>query len=281
MTLEDMKRIKQEKGYSLARLSQERGVPLGTVQKIFSGETAHPRFATRQALEKVLKKDPEYVDADRLNNQSGMMKEEETAYHVSKSKQQGEYTLEDYYALPDDRRVELIDGVIYDMAVPTFVHQCLIGVIFNELMNGISGKKGGCIPMLSPVDVRLDCDDRTMVQPDVLILCDQDKIRRWGIDGAPDFVLETLSDSTKRKDCILKLHKYADAGVKEYWIIDPFGKKLITYDFREEIVPHIYPLEGEAGLAICDRKLKVDLERLAEVIRDWPDTNNPYRESKA
>lgn len=259
MTLEEMKRIKQEKGYSLAQLSKESGVPLGTVQKIFSGETAHPRFATRQALEKALKKDL-------------------SVYHAGKAKKQGEYTLEDYYALPDDRRVELIDGVIYDMAAPTFVHQRLIGVIFTQIMIGIDGKRGSCIPMMSPVDVRLDCDDRTMVQPDVLILCDQNKIRRWGIDGAPDFVLETLSDSTKRKDCILKLHKYADAGVKEYWIIDPFGKKLIIYDFREEIVPHIYPLEGEVGLAIYGGEVKVDLERLAEVIQDWPDTNNPYKE---
>lgn len=191
-------------------------------------------------------------------------------YNVTREKKQGEYTLEDYYTQPDDRRVELIDGKFFEMEAPTFVHQHLISMLQYPMITYIQKKKGQCIPMQSPVDVRLDCDDRTMVQPDLIVICDRDKIRRWGIDGAPDFVLEVLSDSSKRKDCILKLQKYACAGVREYWIIDPFKKTLITYDFSEDFVPVIRPLKGMAPLAIFGGELEIDLDSLAEVIRDWP-----------
>lgn len=90
-------------------------------------------------------------------------------------KRQGEYTLADYYAFPDDRRVELIDGVIYDMAAPGLLHQRICGEIFRQIANHITDKKGACIPFIAPVDVQLDCDDKTMVQPDIGILCDINK----------------------------------------------------------------------------------------------------------
>ena len=208
MTLEEMKRIKQERGYSLAQLSNYSGVPLGTLQKIFSGETETPRYATRKALESVLS------DGNYECERESPMVEESTVYEAGRPKKQGEYTLEDYYTLPDDRRVELIDGVIYDMSVPTFVHQHILGDIYNTIQNYINDRKGACIPMMAPVDVRLDCDNRTMVQPDILILCDKSKICKWGIMGAPDFCLEIISESTGRKDYIKKLQKYTDAGVK-------------------------------------------------------------------
>lgn len=272
MTLEEMKRIKEEKGYSIKQLSDYTGVPLGTLQKIFSGETQSPRYTTRQALEKVLTQNKEsgglYEQA--LSKTDTMVKEVAVEYNVTREKKQGEYTLEDYYTQPDDRRVELIDGKFFEMEAPTFVHQHLISMLQYPMITYIQKKKGQCIPMQSPVDVRLDCDDRTMVQPDLIVICDRDKIRRWGIDGAPDFVLEVISDSSKRKDCILKLQKYACAGVREYWIIDPFKKTLITYDFSEDFVPVIRPLKGMAPLAIFGGELEIDLDSLAEVIRDWP-----------
>lgn len=272
MTLEEMKRIKEEKGYSIKQLSDYTGVPLGTLQKIFSGETQSPRYTTRQALEKVLTQNKEsgglYEQA--LSKTDTMVKEAAVEYNVTREKKQGEYTLEDYYTQPDDRRVELIDGKFFEMEAPTFVHQHLISMLQYPMITYIQKKKGQCIPMQSPVDVRLDCDDRTMVQPDLIVICDRDKIRRWGIDGAPDFVLEVISDSSKRKDCILKLQKYACAGVREYWIIDPFKKTLITYDFSEDFVPVIRPLKGMAPLAIFGGELEIDLDSLAEVIRDWP-----------
>lgn len=89
-----------------------------------------------------------------------MFPEAITAYQVKK---QGEYTLDDYYALPDERRVELIDGVIYDMASPSSVHQLIGSEIREQLKSYIKDKKGECIPFVAPIDVQLDCDDKTMV----------------------------------------------------------------------------------------------------------------------
>lgn len=270
MTLEEMKRIKQERGYSLAQLAEYSGVPLGTLQKIFSGETQHPRYATLQALEKVLLGDSADYMADKRNCDRQMVREA-LIYNAFDSKKQGEYTLEDYYALPDERRVELIDGVIYDMSAPTFVHQHILGDAYMAIRNYIDSKGGGCLPMMAPVDVRLDCDNRTMVQPDVLILCDKSQIRRWGIDGAPDFCLEIISESTSKKDYIKKLQKYTDAGVKEYWIIDPYRKVLLTYNWKDDYLPHMKPLTGTAGVALYEEELQINLDKIASLIQDYPD----------
>ena len=90
-------------------------------------------------------------------------------------------------ALPDEQRVELIDGYFYDMASPTFGHQSIGGEIHRQIANYIMEHGGNCRPFIAPVDVQLDCDERTMVQPDVGIVCDTSKIKRFGIYGAPDF----------------------------------------------------------------------------------------------
>lgn len=276
MTVDEMKEIKEERGYSLAQLSKYSGVPLGTIQKIFSGETTKPRKSTMDAIEKVLLGDESvyqgkaYTYQLECNETQENCVREAAAYNVQpEEKKQGEYTLEDYYALPDERRVELIDGVIYDMSSPMFVHQIIAGEVYGQIREYIGKNKGKCVPAIAPVDVQLDCDNRTMVQPDVLIICDRDKIRGFGVFGAPDFVLEVLSPSTRKKDLTLKLSKYIEAGVREYWIIDPKKKILITYDFAEEGLPCVHPLTGEVGLAIYEGKLKIDLEKISEIIEEY------------
>lgn len=261
MTLDEMKQIKQERGYSLAQLSEYSGVPLGTLQKIFSGETEHPRYATRRALEQVLSEEAKASQTVR----------EASVYSTDRPRQLGEYTLEDYYTMPEDRRVELIEGVIYDMAAPSFVHQHLLGKLFTQISSFIESKNGDCLPMMAPVDVRLDCDDRTMVQPDILILCDRSKICKWGIMGAPDFCLEIVSESTRRKDYIKKLQKYVDAGVREYWILDPERRVLVTYDWRDDFTAHMVPLQGKSGLALYGEELQIDLDEIARLIQNYPD----------
>lgn len=269
MTLEEMKKVKRARGYSLAQLSEYSGVPLGTLQKIFSGETECPRYATRQAIEKaLLERDVRY---DLTPKDTPRVEEPGVGYTTEKVKQQGDFTLEDYYTLPDDRRVELIDGVIYDMSAPSFVHQHILGTFFVEVQNFISAKRGKCLPMMAPVDVRLSGDDKTMVQPDMLILCDKSKIQKWGVLGAPDFCLEITSDSTGRKDYIKKLHKYIDAGVREYWIIDPKRRVLVYYHWKDDYLPHMCSLQGKVGLAIYDDELQIDLDRLADLIQEYPD----------
>ncbi len=183
-------------------------------------------------------------------------------------KQQGDYTIEDYYALPEDMRVELIDGVIYDMGAPYTIHQEIAFEVARQLANQIRGKGGKCKVFISPIDVQLDCDDKTMVQPDVLILCDLSKQQKKVIYGAPDFVLEVLSPSTRRKDLTIKHRKYLNAGVREYWIMDPKERRLITYDFENGENVASYPLTEKVGLAIYDKQMVVDLAELAVILEE-------------
>ena len=81
----------------------------------------------------------------------------------------------------------MIDGVIYEMLVPGFIHQRFAFHFAHVVQKFIDKKGGDCMVVVSPVDVRLDCDNKTMIQPDALILCDKSRIRRWGIEGSPEF----------------------------------------------------------------------------------------------
>lgn len=259
MTIEEMRQKKLQKGYSYAQISALSGVPLGTVQKIFSGDTEHPRYATLQALEQVLK-DPD--DRMVLNDSAA------ASYGIPQEKRQGEYTVEDYFAIPDEIRVELIDGVIYDMAAPTFDHQKIAGEIYRQIANYIMDNNGKCEAGMSPIDVQLDCDDKTMVQPDVLILCKNEKIVKGRVFGAPDFVLEVISPSTRRKDYTKKLSKYMAAGVREYWILDPCQQKLLVYFFESEVCPVIYGLQEPIAVGIFDGLLEIDFSHIVEWIEE-------------
>lgn len=258
MTIQEMKERKKELGYSYAQISELSGVPLGTIQKIFNGATISPRYDTLQALEKVLdEKSYSMVD---------MLKEPRITYGVKK-KQQGEFTLEDYYEIPDDIRVELIDGVLYTMNSPTSAHQLIAGVIYTKLFTYVMEKKGKCIPMISPIDVQLDCDEKTMVQPDVIVVCDRDKVINQCVYGAPDFVVEVLSKSTKKKDSVTKLNKYMNAGVKEYWMIDPKRKSVIVYNFESDIYPVIYGFDAKISVSIWGEDCIIDFAEVYEYIR--------------
>ena len=221
MTITEMNERKRELGYTDARISELSGVPLSTVRKVLGGITKAPRYDTIKALEKVLGKETAgsgynsrisdnetnafSYDSCMTSGAPQGVREVQPAYSTKK---QGEYTLEDYLAIPDERRVELIDGVIYDMSSPLGHHQIIAGQIYFHLVSYISGKGGPCIPFIAPIDVQLDCDDKTIVQPDVLILCDRSKYTPQRIVGAPDFVVEVLSKSTREKDMFLKLNKY-------------------------------------------------------------------------
>ena len=172
----------------------------------------------------------------------------------------GNKTLEDYYALPDDRRAELIDGVIYDMSSPSFVHQSIVASIVIQVGTYINNNKGKCKVLPAPIDVQLDCDEKTMLQPDVVILCDDKKNKNRCIFGPPDFVCEVLSPSTKFRDSVLKLWKYMNAGVREYWMVDTDKKKVICYFVEQGEEAMEYSLEDDIPVMIYEGKLKINLK---------------------
>ena len=273
MTVDEMKEKKRQLGYSSEKLAKLSGVPLGTVQKIFGGFTKAPRYKTLQALEKV------FVEAEQKEDLSTgayvpgkqnvmMVHEPAAAYHTGGMKGQGGYTIEDYFSLPEEKRAELIDGVFYDMASTSVIHQLIAGQIFVQLNVFLRKKKASCVPCIAPVDVQLDCDDRTMVQPDVLVVCDREKIRKSGIFGAPDFVAEILSKATRRKDMVVKLAKYAQAGVREYWLIDPDKQNVLVYDLKNMEFPSIYGFDAKIPVTIFGGECKVNMRDIQEYMEN-------------
>ncbi|MDR2750509.1 MAG: Uma2 family endonuclease [Clostridiales bacterium] len=136
------------------------------------------------------------------------------------------YTYEDWLKLDDGKRYELLDGQLIEMAVPLTQHQDISYEIGRQLGNAIRGK---CRVLPAPFGVRLFKDKNTVLQPDISVVCDRSKITREGCVGAPDMVVEVLSKSTAGFDKLVKFNKYLEAGVREYWIVDPENKMVTAF----------------------------------------------------
>lgn len=143
------------------------------------------------------------------------------------------YTIEDIYALPEGERAELIDGRIYYMAPPSTMHQRILNYISTEINLYIRKNNGVCEIFPAPFAVFLDKDDKNYVEPDISVICDKDKITKKGCYGAPDWVIEIVSPSSKSMDYFTKLFKYRTAGVREYWIVDPVKKQILVYEYEQ------------------------------------------------
>ncbi len=271
LTIEEMQKQKRKLGYSYQTIAEKSGLPLGTVQKVLGGYVKSPRESTLTKLSNILDDsnrgenpaayDSPYASDGSLRTYTSLSVRETSVY---KAKKQGEFTVEDYEALPDDQRVELIDGVFYDMPAPQTDHQALAGEIYLQLKLYIREKGGSCMPFISPLDVQLNCDDKTMMEPDVLIVCDRSKLRRKRIYGAPDFIVEVLSPSTKKKDRFTKLTKYKNAGVREYWMIDIPRETIIVYDFEHDDLIHLYTFDDVVPVAIYDGDCTIDFRPIKE-----------------
>ena len=279
MTVDEMKSLKKELGLTGEVIARRAGVPLSTVQKIFSGNTKAPRKLTLEAMEKAfreaaeeadmdmeMKKEPEKrvtysfaspradVVCEPVGNYTEAIKEDAKA---------GWHTLDDYYALPDDKRVELIDGKFYDMASPTIEHQTILGDLHILFRECAERHKMPCRVVLSPYDVRLDRDNYTMVQPDLMVICNKPSLDAKRQEGAPELVVEILSPSSRAKDMFLKLYKYQRAGVREYWIVDPKYKTVTVHFFEEEpYEPKKYSFDSEVPIRMTEGKCSIDFSRV-------------------
>ncbi len=277
MTITEMIQRKQELGYTNEQISKLSGVPLGTVMKIFGGVTKSPRHDTVVALEKVLKKNISY-DLEQRNTEDAYIRESAAAYaaaarpvndlRTARYPRQGSYTIEDYYALPDDRRVELIDGVFYDMASPSAEHQIILGELYLLFRMCVTSHASGCRVMLSPFDVQLDRDEHTMVQPDLLVICDGEKLTNRNLCGAPDLVVEILSPSSYFNDVERKLKKYQAAGVREYWIVNPDTLSVFVYHFEQnETRFHYHTFEEQVPVLISGGKCVIDFSVIKKELK--------------
>lgn len=148
---------------------------------------------------------------------------------------------EEYMELVEssDQRYELIDGEVFLLASPRFNHQVVVTEIAWHFHNYFRGKP--CRALAAPLDVKLFGfaakfeEDPNVVQPDVLVVCDEDKVNENSkYEGIPSLIVEVLSPTTKGKDMILKLNLYMKSGVREYWIVDLEKKKITQYTFAED-----------------------------------------------
>lgn len=278
LSREELIKLKKEKSLSVIKLSELSGVPVGTITKIISGETKKPRADTIRALEAILldKREvgdlyPKDVEENFTHSYmpdpvtANMVCERAVSYGVPKKKQ-GEYTFEDLNCLPEGRYVELIDGVIYDMATPTYRHQMAAMDLYYQIRKYIEADHGQCIAFVNAFGVFADNDKHTYLIPDVSVVCDRDKIKEDGIHGAPDFVIEILSPSTASKDKNHKFYKYSQCGVREYWMLDLEKKLVVAYRFEKDYKHYIGPIEGKLAVEIYDGKLEINLDEIAKVL---------------
>lgn len=169
------------------------------------------------------------------------------------------YTFADVLTWDENERAEIIDGEPVMMAPPTTAHQLISGEIFRQLGNYLEGKK--CLAIPAPFAVRLfekngdspeDVD--TMVEPDISIICDRDKLDKHGCKGAPDMVVEILSPSTQRHDRLVKLGLYQRAGVREYWIVSPEDQTVQVFTLVDGLLlpREVYDRQGVAKVNVLD-----------------------------
>lgn len=161
------------------------------------------------------------------------------------------YASEDYWNLPEGERAELIDGRFYAMAPPNRIHQKLISELTRVIGNHIKSQNGSCEVYPAPFAVNLDANDKNWVEPDISVICNKNILTDRGCSGAPDFIIEVASPSSRKQDYSLKNALYSQAGVREYWIVDPEKKRTTIYRYEEDAAPTIIPFDDDIQVGIC------------------------------
>jgi Uma2 family endonuclease len=178
------------------------------------------------------------------------------------------YTYVDYLSWPEGPSDELIDGALYvrEPTAPTLAHQRIVGELFYQAYNALEGKP--CQVFVAPLEVRLpkstepDLEIDTVVQPDVFIVCDVQKLDARGVRGAPDWVVEVLSPTTSSYDRNIKVPVYERAGVQELWLVDPDDRSVTIYRLKagQYGPPSVLKLKGTTQLAAVPA-VTIDLDR--------------------
>jgi len=172
------------------------------------------------------------------------------------------YTQDDYYALPEDVHAELINGRLYDQAAPSRIHQKISSELYTIINNYIKSKNGRCEAYYAPFAVDLSRDGKnSIVEPDISVICDKRKLTDRGCTGAPDWIIEIVSPSNPIHDYVRKLNLYLDAGVREYWIVNPMEQTIYVYSFGDTFRPASYKFSDKIKAGIYDN-LTIDFASL-------------------
>ncbi|MFK7904330.1 MAG: Uma2 family endonuclease [Chitinophagales bacterium] len=181
-----------------------------------------------------------------------------------------QYTYSDYILWKFQERVELLKGWIFPMAAPSAIHQ--------EISTNLNGflwtflRKNSCKLYAAPFDVRLPLPQNkaignkidTVVQPDLCVICDENKIKKQGCIGAPDLMVEILSPGNSKKEMKGKFELYEEAGVLEYWIVDPVHRSVLVYYLKNGKFVGITPPYTDEDILTSTvfQELKIDLSEV-------------------
>ena len=260
-------KIREHLGMTQKELEKKTGIHQADISKIERG-IANPSIETITRLADAMNYSVNY-DFVKKNTDEGEFVRESVVRNLVSWKSQGEYTVDDIMSLPEWVRAELIDGVLYDMAPPNVPHQRIVFDFAYKVRRFIEARKGACEVFISPIGVLISRDDnKNYLEPDMVIVCDPDKITRNFIIS-PDFVLEVTSPSTGARDFAEKKEKYRKMGVKEYWIVDTRRKRLVVYLADDGFnIPQIHSLNEEVGIHMYNNELKLDLSEFGECLID-------------
>lgn len=256
MTLDEMKEWKRQLGYTYEQIAILSNVPLGTVQKVLGGVTRSPRYDTLCALEQLFLSKQDELEARRQEGAS----DDHKSRKDRKSKKEGE-------RLSRPRRAEMIGGTIYEMASHSCLHHLVVCEIYASLHDYVCSHPGKGVVIPAPFEVVLDPEGKTVVQPDLFVLLDQEKVQGRKIEAVPELIVEVLSETSRRKDAYLKLTTYEEAGVQEYWIVDPINRKVMVYNFLQGSFPSVYSFEDQISPIIFGKDCKVDFSQIYERLR--------------
>jgi len=181
-------------------------------------------------------------------------------------KEERRFTYADYkeWELDEGERFELIYGEAFAMAAPSISHQAVLRDIFGQFYVYLRGKP--CQVFVAPCDVRLfyeeDDSDDTVVQPDIMVICDKDKIAEESCHGAPDLVIEILSPSNTAAEMERKFILYKEAGVREYWVVDSKNNTVEVHCFKDsDVSTNIYKSADTVPVAVLPG-FNIELEQV-------------------
>lgn len=180
------------------------------------------------------------------------------------------YTYADYKNYPEGERIEIIDGNIYDMtAAPSRIHQKIISSLLIEIGNYIKSNNGSCEVYPAPFDILFtdekDTDNcKNIVQPDISVICDKNKLTNKGCIGAPDMIIEVVSPFNPANDYVRKLNLYQQFQVREYWIVNPIQETIFVYRLDKNMqyaAPEAYTFNNKVRVGLYDN-LQIDFSTL-------------------
>lgn len=293
MDIKDLKNRKKALKMTTADIAYHAELPVSTVSKIMTGETRNPSYITIEKIETVILNEEmkrriiayrdaimeyysakdvgealDYFEFDKKYRRDNHLDDAPIPY--ARSKDESKYISDSTIRknelrvdvnmlskLDEDKYIELIDGNIIISQAPSVMHQMLVQNIGKAIDQFIEKNHGNCKLFNVGINVQIDEDDYTMLIPDIVVLCQTEKLNENGILGAPDLVMEVTSKSSKRLDYNDKMHKYMRAGVREYWIVDPEAERVTVYIEGEPMLAYIYNFNDSIPVGIYNGELEI------------------------